>query len=68
MDTLQLSQDQMEYVTLYALLNQISWTCENGIQFNQNTRAEVNEDKKRKDQSMVKKLASELDIPRSISN
>lgn len=68
MDELGLDQGQRHLATMYALLNQISWACENGIQFNQNTKAEVNEDKKRKDQSMVKKLASELDIPRSISN
>lgn len=62
MDELGLNQEQRHLATMYALLNQISWACENGIQFNQNTKAEVDEDKKRRDQLMIKKLASELDI------
>ena len=67
MDELGLNQEQRHLVTMYALLNQISWTCENGIQFNQNTKAKVDEDKKRRDRSMIKKLASELGINESVS-
>ncbi len=35
MHELDLDEKQRKLVTVYALLNQISWTCENGIQFNQ---------------------------------
>jgi RimJ/RimL family protein N-acetyltransferase len=62
MNELGLTQEQRHFVTMYALLNQISWACENGIQFNQNTKAKVDQDKKRRDRSMIKKLASELGI------
>lgn len=62
MDELGLNQEQRHLATMYALLNQISWACENGIQFNQNTKAKVDEDKKRRDRSMIKKLASDLGI------
>ncbi len=68
MDELGLNQEQRHIATMYALLNQISWACENGIQFNQNTKAKVNEDKKHKDRLMIKKLASELGITESVSN
>src|SRR5580658_6450286 len=64
-DKLGLNQEQRYLVSMYALLNQISWACENGIQFNQNTRAKVDEDKKCRDQAMIKKLASELGIMES---
>lgn len=60
MDELGLDQEQRSLVTVYALLNQISWACENGIQFNQNTKAEVDEQKKRRDQALIKRLAAEL--------
>lgn len=62
MDTLRLSQEQREHVTVYALLNQISWTCENGIQFNQNTRAELNWPKAYQDKKNLRRLAQELNI------
>lgn len=41
MDELKLNLQDQKMVTVYALMNLISWTCENGIQFNQNTKAEV---------------------------
>lgn len=62
MDELSLNQKQRHLATMYALLNQISWACENGIQFNQNTKAKVDEDKKRRDHLIIKKLASDLGI------
>lgn len=68
MDELELNQEQKNLVTMYALLNQISWACENGIQFNQNTTTEVDEEKKYRDQAMIKKLASELGINSRTSN
>jgi len=42
------------------LLNRISWTYENGIQFNQNTQAVVNKIKEQKDKEIIQKLAQEL--------
>ena len=67
MDELGLNQEQRHLATMYALLNQISWACENGIQFNQNTKAEVDEDKKCRDCLIIKKLASDLGINESTS-
>lgn len=60
MDALGLSLKQRKLVTMYALLNQISWTCENGIQFNQNTKAEVDHEKKRRDLQILQLLNREL--------
>lgn len=60
MDELGLTQDQRKFVTMYALLNQISWTCENGIQFNQNTQPTVNKEKEQNDKALVKIIAAEL--------
>jgi hypothetical protein len=37
MDELSLDAKDRKLVFVCALLNKISWTCENGIQFNQNT-------------------------------
>lgn len=62
MDELSLNEKQRELVTMYALLNQISWACENGIQFNQNTRAQVDEKKKYRDKNLIIKLSRELEI------
>ncbi len=59
MDELGLDDAQRARVTLYALLNVISWTCENGIQFNQNTKPIVDKEKERKDKSIIKKLVEE---------
>lgn len=67
MDELGLNKAQRHLATMYALLNQISWACENGIQFNQNTKAKVDEDKKRRDCLIIKQLAYDLDINRSKS-
>lgn len=60
MKELELNEKQKELVTVYALLNQISWACENGIQFNQNTKAEVNHEKMIKDKHLIKLLMQEL--------
>lgn len=64
MDELGLNKEQRHLATMYALLNQISWACENGIQFNQNTKAKVDEDKKRRDCLIIKQLAYDLDVNR----
>lgn len=55
-----LSSGQKELVTMYALLNKISWACENGIQFNQNTKAEINWEKAKRDKKVIKILAEKL--------
>lgn len=62
MDELRLMQEDRNIVTMYALLNQISWTCENGIQFNQNTKAVVDSKRLHWDKDIIKKLTSELNF------
>jgi len=61
MDKLGLSEAERKRVTMYALLNQISWTCENGIQFNQNTQPIVNKEKEKNDKKIIKQIVIELD-------
>ena len=60
MDELELNLEQRKLVTMYAILNKISWACENGIQFNQNTKAEVDQERARKDKEIIRKLSAEL--------
>jgi hypothetical protein len=60
MDELGLNLEQRELVLMYALLNKISWTCENGIQFNQNTSTEVDWKRAIRDKKVIKELAKEL--------
>lgn len=60
MDELGLDLKQRELVVMYALLNKISWACENGIQFNQNTKTEVNWEKAIGDKKVIKGLAKKL--------
>ncbi len=60
MDGMNFGQKQRKLVTMYALLNQISWMCENGIQFNQNTQSIVNKSKAHKNKAIIKALAAEL--------
>lgn len=62
MDELELNREQREIVILYALLNKISWTCENGIQFNQNTNAEVDWQRAVEDKKIINKLAEILNL------
>lgn len=62
MDDIGLNEEQRDFVTMYALLNQISWACENGIQFNQNTKAEVDQKKKHRDKNLIIRLSRELDF------
>jgi aminoglycoside phosphotransferase (APT) family kinase protein len=57
---LDLTPSELQYVTVYALLNQFSWMCENGVQFNQNTKPIVDEEKRKRDKDIVLQLASEL--------
>jgi aminoglycoside phosphotransferase (APT) family kinase protein len=60
MDEMSLTGEQRQIVTMYALLNQISWTCNNGIQFNQNTQPVVNREIEKKDKAIIKGLVAEL--------
>lgn len=62
MDALDLTLEQRALVTMYALLNKISWACENGIQFNQNTKAEVDQKKMQREIEVIKMLATELEL------
>lgn len=59
MDKLGLNETERKRVTMYTLLNKISWTCENGIQFNQNTQPIV--DKEKNDKKVIKQIVAELD-------
>lgn len=57
-----LTLEQIEFVKMYSLLNKISWACENGIQFNQNTSPEVDFLKAVEDKKIIIKLAKELQL------
>ncbi|HDY2647706.1 TPA: phosphotransferase [Legionella pneumophila] len=57
---LELTQSEQQLITVYALLNQLSWMCENGIQFNQNTKPIVNWEKAERDKNIYLQLASDL--------
>ena len=56
MDEQQLTVQQRKIVALYALLNRISWTCENGIKFNENTTAEVDWKKDEQNKKVIESL------------
>lgn len=60
MDAQALSREQRKLVTMYALLNRTYWTMENGIQFNQNTIAEVDREREQTDKAIVEKIFEEL--------
>lgn len=62
MDELGLDQVQREVVLMYALLNKIAESAENGIQFNENTRDEVNWEKAKACKAVIKRVAGELKI------
>lgn len=62
MDKLNLKPQEHELVLMYALLNKISWACENGIQFNQNTKAVVDQEKATLDKKMIVEMADKLGI------
>lgn len=53
MDALKLDAGQRKIVSMYALLNRISWACENGIQFNQNTTGIVDQERERSDKEII---------------
>jgi hypothetical protein len=53
MEAQSLNAEQRKMVSVYALLNRISWATENGIQFNQNTKAVVDEEKLKRDAEAI---------------
>ena len=57
---LHLNGAEQRLVIVYALLNQLSWMCENGIQFNQNTKPLVNWEKAEIDKKILQQLVSSL--------
>lgn len=59
MDELKLNDEQRKTVLTYALLNRISWACENGIQFNQNTTGVVDQEVAKKDKEIIEVLYKE---------
>ena len=60
MDEMRLTMFEREIVTAYALLNQVSWMCENGIQFNKNTIPVVDKKRERTDKELIKSLSAAL--------
>jgi aminoglycoside phosphotransferase (APT) family kinase protein len=60
MDNLGLNAKQRKLVLMYALLNQFAWTCDNGIQSNQNTNAVVDKEKEKSDKKIIQALVTEL--------
>lgn len=60
MSELGLDAKDRKLVFVYALINKISWACENGIQFNQNTRSVVNHKKMKKNKEIIRAVAEEL--------
>ncbi|HAU0283159.1 TPA: aminoglycoside phosphotransferase family protein [Legionella pneumophila] len=59
---LELTQSEQQLIIVYALLNQLSWMCENGIQFNQNTKPIVSWEKAEADKNILLQLVSALNI------
>jgi ABC-type lipoprotein export system ATPase subunit/aminoglycoside phosphotransferase (APT) family kinase protein len=60
MDALGLPEPQRQLVTMYALLNKIFWTLENGVQFNANTSSIVDRERERRDKAIFEALYAEL--------
>lgn len=61
MDEQGLDSKQREMVLVYALLNRIAWSSENGIQFNQNTSNVVDPDKALRHRQAIDALLSEYE-------
>ena len=62
MDELNHRPEERKLATMYALLNMISWACENGIQFNQNTKTTIDAEKQKQDKEIIFCLAEELNL------
>ncbi|HEY1074876.1 MAG TPA: aminoglycoside phosphotransferase family protein [Patescibacteria group bacterium] len=53
MKALDLTNEQKRLVDVYAVIHRYSWMSENGIQFNANTQAAVNQDKLARDKEII---------------
>ena len=60
MEAAGLDAGQRKLATMYALLNRVYWTCENGVQFNSNTTAQVDWAANRETRKIVRGLFEEL--------
>lgn len=60
MNGLNLTLVQREMVTVHAILNRIAWSCENGVQYNLNTKPVVDRDRERKDKLLIWAMAGGL--------
>ena len=61
MNELGLSAKDRKLVLVYALINKISWTCENGIQFNQNTSTVIDYEEMKVDKKIINAITEELE-------
>ncbi len=59
MDNLELTRAQREIVTVYALLNRIYWQSEIGIQFNQNTSTQIDQNRVNSGNKIIDALLEE---------
>lgn len=59
---LNLSSEQREVVTAYALMNRIYWLSENGIQFNQNSSTTIDENNVIASKKMIDLIAQRLHL------
>lgn len=60
MGELKLTKKQRAMVTVYAILNRFCWMCENGIQFNSNTKAKVDWKKAMEDKKVITTMSEDL--------
>ncbi len=54
-----LNNKEKKIISVYALLNRISWACENGIKFNQNTNGIVDKRREKRDKRIIDILYKE---------
>ena len=62
MEELKLTNEQRRAATAYALLHAICWACENGIKFNENTKAVVDQERRARDKQRIQAIAAELTL------
>ena len=67
MDELGLSLEERKIVAMYSLLNQISWACDNGIEYNQNTHDRVDKAQEALDKDVIHKMIQGLFFHHRIS-
>lgn len=59
MDEQRLDTNKRKIVSMYALLNRISWASENGIRFNQNTDGVIDQERAERDMDAINQLYEE---------